>query len=48
MPFGHPTVCFDRAPHNLALSASPNQEPWQRHVSTILSPLEVVLVGPIN
>jgi hypothetical protein len=31
-----------------ALSASSNQEPWQRAASTILSPIKVVLVGPIN
>jgi hypothetical protein len=31
-----------------ALGAAPNQEAWQRHASTILSPLKVVLVGPIN
>ena len=31
-----------------ALWASPNQEAWQRQVSTILSPIKVVLVGPLN
>lgn len=31
-----------------ALWASPNQQAWQRHASTILSPIKVVLVGPIN
>ena len=31
-----------------ALSASSNQETWQRYASTILSPITVVLVGPIN
>jgi hypothetical protein len=31
-----------------ALGAAPNQEAWQRHASTILSPIKVVLVGPIN
>jgi hypothetical protein len=31
-----------------ALGASPHQEAWQRHVSTILSPLSVVLIGPIS
>ena len=31
-----------------ALSASPNQEAWQRHASTILSPIKAVLVAPIN
>ena len=31
-----------------ALWASSDQAPWQRHVSTILSPIRVVLVGPIN
>jgi hypothetical protein len=31
-----------------ALWASPNQEAWQRHISTVLSPIKVVLVGPIN
>jgi hypothetical protein len=31
-----------------ALWASPNQAVWQRHLSTILSPIKIVLVGPIN
>jgi hypothetical protein len=31
-----------------ALWASPTQEAWQRHASTILSPIKIVLVGPIN
>jgi hypothetical protein len=31
-----------------ALFASPDQEPWQRHASTILAPIKVALVGPIN
>ena len=31
-----------------ALWASSNQEAWQRYASTILSPIRVVLVGPIN
>src|SRR3954468_23659095 len=31
-----------------ALGASPDQEAWQKHASTILSPITVVLVGPIN
>jgi hypothetical protein len=31
-----------------ALWASPSQAAWQRLVSTILSPIKVVLVGPIN
>jgi hypothetical protein len=31
-----------------ALGASPDQEAWQRYASTILSPIRVVLVGPIN
>ena len=31
-----------------ALWASPNQDAWQRYASTILSPIKVVLVGPIN
>jgi hypothetical protein len=31
-----------------ALWASPEQAAWQRHASTILSPIKVVLVGPIN
>jgi hypothetical protein len=31
-----------------ALWASPDQQAWQRHASTILSPIKVVLVGPIN
>ncbi len=31
-----------------ALWASSNQEAWQRYASTILSPIKVVLVGPIN
>lgn len=30
------------------LGASPNQEAWQQHVSTILAPLKAVLFGPIN
>ena len=30
-----------------ALSASSNQEAWQRCASTILSPVKLVLVGPI-
>ena len=31
-----------------ALWASPNQAAWQRYASTILSPIKIVLVGPIN
>ena len=31
-----------------ALWASPDQEVWQRYASMILSPLKVVLIGPIN
>jgi len=31
-----------------ALYASPDQQPWQRCVATILSPIRVVLVAPIN
>lgn len=31
-----------------ALWALPSQEPWQRNISTVLAPLRVVLVGPIN
>jgi hypothetical protein len=31
-----------------AVWASSNQEAWQRHVSTILAPIKVVLVAPIN
>ena len=31
-----------------ALWASPDQKPWQRLASTILSPIRVVLVAPIN
>jgi hypothetical protein len=31
-----------------ALWASSNQEAWQRYASTILSPIRVVLVAPIN
>ena len=31
-----------------ALWASPNQTTWQRYVSTILSPIRIVLVAPIN
>src|SRR4026208_1395463 len=31
-----------------ALWASSNQEAWQRYASTILSPITVVQVGPIN
>lgn len=31
-----------------ALWASPNQQAWQRYASTILSPLRVVLVGPVT
>jgi len=31
-----------------ALWASPNQAAWQRYVSTILSPIKIVLFGPIN
>jgi hypothetical protein len=31
-----------------ALWASPDQEAWQRLASMILSPIRVVLVGPIN
>jgi hypothetical protein len=31
-----------------ALWASPDQEAWQRHISTVVSPIKVVLVGPIN
>jgi len=31
-----------------ALGASPDQAAWQRLASTILSPIKLVLVGPIN
>ena len=31
-----------------ALWASPTQAAWQRYVSTILAPIRIVLVGPIN
>lgn len=31
-----------------ALWASPDQAAWQRHASTILSPIKIVLVAPIN
>jgi|GEM_PF-2870278 len=31
-----------------ALFASPNQAAWQRYASTILSPIKIILVGPIN
>jgi len=31
-----------------ALWASPDQNAWQRYASTILSPIKVVLVAPIN
>jgi hypothetical protein len=31
-----------------ALWASPDQEAWQRYASMTLSPIRVVLVGPIN
>jgi hypothetical protein len=31
-----------------ALWASPNQATWQQHASTILAPLNIVLLGPIN
>jgi len=31
-----------------ALGASPEQHAWQRYASTVLSPLKLVLVGPIN
>lgn len=31
-----------------ALGAVPEQEGWQRYASTLLSPLKVVLLGPIN
>lgn len=31
-----------------ALWAAPDQAAWQQHVSTILGPLRVVLVGPVN
>jgi hypothetical protein len=31
-----------------ALWASPAQQVWQQHISTILSPLRVVLVGPVS
>jgi hypothetical protein len=37
---------LDQSPE--ALWASPEQAAWQRHVSTILAPIKVVLVGPIN
>jgi hypothetical protein len=30
-----------------ALGASPNQAAWQASVSTILSPIRIVLIGPI-
>jgi len=30
------------------LWASPGQEGWQRVVSTILSPIKIVLMGPVN
>lgn len=31
-----------------ALWASPDQQAWQRYCSMIVSPIKVVLVGPIN
>jgi hypothetical protein len=31
-----------------ALWAAPSQAAWQRFVSTILAPIKIVLVGPIN
>lgn len=31
-----------------ALGATPSQEAWQRHASTILSPIKVILVAPID
>jgi hypothetical protein len=31
-----------------AFEPSPEQEAWQREASTILSPLKLILVGPIN
>lgn len=31
-----------------ALWASPDQAVWQRHASTALSPIKVVLVGPVS
>src|SRR5690348_8661375 len=31
-----------------ALWAAPNQQPWQRHASTMLSPIKAVLIAPIN
>jgi hypothetical protein len=46
-------IAFDLATRFLlnqpreALWASPNQEAWQRYISTILSPIRVVLLGPI-
>lgn len=31
-----------------ALWASPNQAAWQQLISTLLAPIRVILVGPIN
>lgn len=39
-------LLLDQAPD--ALWASPEQAAWQRSVSTVLGPVRVVLVGPVN
>jgi hypothetical protein len=31
-----------------ALWAVPDQEPWQRNISTALAPIRVVLIGPVS
>lgn len=39
-------ILLNQAPD--ALWAAPGQAAWQRSISTILSPIRVVLVGPVN
>jgi hypothetical protein len=39
-------ILLNQAPD--ALWAAANQQAWQRSISTILSPIRVVLVGPVS
>lgn len=39
-------ILLNQAPD--ALWAAPGQQAWQQHASTVLSPIRVVLVGPVN
>ena len=44
----HFVTCFLLIQSPEGSQLSPDQEAWQRHASTIISPIKVVLVGPID